>query len=49
MSDLSQEYSNDEDIISYKHNSDGFATQSQEEYDDHSREVHIDINGYNHD
>jgi len=43
MSDVSQEYSDDEDIAPYDNNvhqchSDGFAAASQKEYDDHAGE-----------
>jgi hypothetical protein len=50
MSDISQEYPDDEDITPFDdsmHDSDGFAAQSQEEYDDCTREFEgpIDTNG----
>jgi hypothetical protein len=51
MSEISQEYSNDEDIAPYDddmHDS-GFAAQSQEEYDSRAGEGPIDIDGYNGD
>jgi hypothetical protein len=49
---ISQEYSDDEDIAPYydnMHDSDGFAAQSQEEYDDHAGEGPVDIDGCNGD
>jgi hypothetical protein len=46
MSDISQEYSDDEDEI---HDSDGFAVQLQEEYDNHAGKGPIDIDGINGD
>jgi hypothetical protein len=52
MSEISQEYSEDKDIALYDdnmHDSDGFATQSEEEYDDRTREGPIDIDGHNGD
>jgi hypothetical protein len=51
MSDISQEYSDDEDIAPYydnMHDSDDFAAQSQEAYDDHAGEP-VDIDGCNGD
>jgi hypothetical protein len=52
MSDMSQEYSDDEDIAPYDdnmHDLNGFAAQSREEYDDHAGEEPIDIDGHNGD
>jgi hypothetical protein len=52
MSDISQEYSEDEDIAPYEdktHDSDGFAAQFQEEYDGHAGKGPIDIDGDNSD
>ncbi len=52
MSDISQEYSDDEDMAPYDDNmydSDDFAAQSQEEYDDRVEEGPIDTNEYNGD
>jgi hypothetical protein len=51
MSEISQEYSNDEDVAPYDddmHDS-CFAAQSQEEYDSRAGEGPIDIDGYNGD
>jgi hypothetical protein len=52
MSDISQEYPDDEDIAPFDdsmHDSDGFAAQSQEEYDDRAKEGSIDTDGHNGD
>ncbi len=52
MSDIPQEYSDDEDMAPYDDNmydSDDFAAQSQEEYDDRVEEGPIDTNEYNGD
>ena len=49
MSDISPKYSDDEDIAPYDdnmHDSDGFAAQSREEYDDRAKEGPIDTDGY---
>ena len=49
MSDISQEYSDDEDIASSDDNtddSDSHAALSREEHDDRAEEVPIDIDGY---
>ena len=48
MSDISPEYSDDKDIAAYDDNmqdSDGFAAQSREEYDDRAKEGPIDTDG----
>lgn len=49
MSDISQGYSDDEDITPYDGNMHGFAAQSQEEYDDRTAEGPIDADGQNGD
>jgi hypothetical protein len=52
MSDISQEYSDDEDMAPYDdnlHNPDDCTAQSQEEYDDRAEEGPIDTNEYNGD
>ena len=49
MSDISPEYSDDKDIAPYDDNmqdSDGFAAQSREEYDDRAKEGPIDTDEY---
>ena len=50
MSDISQESSSDKNKAPYDdniHESDGSIVESQDEYDDHAREGHINTDGYN--